>query len=186
MNGVIIMLRLFVCVWVPEEFKEKILEFQEKIMKIPIKAKFVERENFHLTITFLGNVKEEEVNLIKNKLDLAVKNMKKFEISLSGLKVIPNESYVRVLGIKVSDNEKIVKLITAVGNLVGGDYYENTKLTLCRIKNIKDKKLLKNFIEKNRNIEIGNFEVKNLSLVKSVITKSGPIYETIHVSSLID
>ena len=180
------MLRLFICIWLPEELKEKIVEFQEKIMKIPIKAKFVERENFHLTITFLGNVKEEEVNLIKNKLDLAVKNMKKFEISLSGLKVIPNESYVRVLGIKVKDSEKIIKLIKNVGNLVGGNYYETAKLTLCRIKNVKDKKILKDFIEKNRNIDIGNFKVKNISLVKSVITRSGPVYKTIHVSSLID
>lgn len=178
------MLRLFACIWIPDSLKDKIVKLQEEIMKILVKGKPVERENLHLTITFLGNVKEEEVDSIKKKLDVLTKDIKKFQISLSGLRVIPNESYVRVLGVNVKDNEKIINLIKSVGNSIGGKYYETTKLTLCRVKNIKDKKMLKDFIEKNRNIVIGSFEVKNIALVKSILTRGGPIYKTIYESEL--
>jgi len=178
------MLRLFVCVWVPDKLKERIVKLQKEIMEIPIKGKLVEEKNFHLTITFLGNVKEDEVDSIKKKLDLVTKNIKKFKISLSGLKVIPNESYVRVLGINVKDSEKIINLIRIIGKEIGGKYHEMTKLTLCRVKNVEDKRMLKSFIEKNRNVEIGGFEIENISLVKSILTKSGPLYKIVHKSEL--
>ena len=178
------MLRLFVCVWVPEELKEKIVKLQEEIKNVPIIAKFVERGNLHLTITFLGNIKDEEVDSLKKKLDMTAKNIKKFQISLSGLKIIPNEYYVRVLGVGIKDSEKIIDLIKSVGNAVGGKYYETNKLTLCRVKKVKDKKMLRNFIEKNRNVEIGAFEVKCIALVKSALTRNGPLYKTLFESEL--
>jgi len=169
-----------VCVWIPEELKEKIVNLQKKINNIPIIAKFVERENLHLTITFLGDIRDDEVNSIKGKLDMITKNIKKFEIILSGLRVIPNEYYIRVLGVGVKDYEKIINLIKNVGEVIGGKYYETNKLTLCRVKKVKDKKMLRDFIEKNRNVEIGNFEVKSIALVESVLTRSGPLYKTLH------
>jgi 2'-5' RNA ligase len=178
------MLRLFVCIWIPEELKEKIVNLQEEIRNVPIIAKFVERENMHLTITFLGNIRDEDVVSLKNKLDMTTKYIKKFQIKLSGLKVIPNEYYVRVLGVDVKGSEKFIDLIKNVGDTVGGKYYETNKLTLCRVKKVKDKKMLRDFIEKNRNVEIGDFEVKNIALVKSVLTRNGPLYKTLHESEL--
>ncbi len=173
------MLRLFVCAWVPEELKEKIINFQEEIKNIPIKAKFVERENLHLTITFLGNIREEEVGSLKKKLDMITKDTERFQINLSGLKVIPNENYVRVLGISIKDNGEMADLIKNIGNAVGGKYYETNKLTLCRVKTVKDKNNLRDFIEKNHDVKIGDFEVKNIALVKSVLSRNGPLYETV-------
>ena len=177
------MLRLFVCIWIPEELKEKIVSLQEQINNIPITAKFVERENLHLTITFLGNVREEEAELLKKKLDIITKNFNKFQINLTGLSVIPNEHYIRVLGVGVKNNE-FADLIKNVGNSLGGKYYETNKLTLCRVKGVKDKKRLRDFIEKNQNVEIGNFEVKTIALVKSELSRQGPVYKTLHESEL--
>ena len=178
------MLRLFVCIWIPEELKEKIVNLQEEITNIPTIAKFIERENLHLTITFLGNVRDEEVDSLKKKLDMTTKHIKKFKIMLSGLRVIPNEYYVRVLGVGVKDSEKIIDLIKNIGGAVDGKYYETNKLTLCRVKKVGDKKMLRNFIEKNQNVEIGVFEVKSIALVKSVLTRNGPLYKTLHESKL--
>jgi len=178
------MLRLFVCIWIPDELKEKIVNLQEEIKNIPITAKFVERENLHLTITFLGNVKDGEIDSLKKKLDMTTKHIKKFQIMLSGLRVIPNEYYIRVLGVGKKDSEKIIDLIKSVGDTIGGKYYETNKLTLCRVKKVRDKKMLRNFIEKNQNVEIGFFEVKSIVLVKSMLTRNGPLYKTLHESKL--
>jgi len=177
------MLRLFTCVKIPDEIREKIISFQNEMTKLPIKTKFVEKENLHLTVTFLGDTNEDKVEYLKSQLDLSVGDVKKFNIKLEGLKIIPNENYIRVLGIQVV-SEEMPLLIRKVGKYIGGDYHENTKLTLCRVKNVIDKKKIKEFIEKNRDVKMGEFEVQNVALMKSTLTRQGPIYETIHESFL--
>jgi len=179
------MLRLFTCVWVPKELKEKIINFQKEIMKLPIKAKYVEVENLHFTITFLGDVKEEDLNKLKEMLDTSIKDIKSFHVKLSELKIIPNEEFIRVIGININDeNGDVSNLIKKVAESMDGKYYEKQKLTLCRVKKIYDKKIVKNFIEKNCNVEIGGFQIDSVALVKSTLTMKGPIYETIHKSML--
>ncbi len=105
-------------------------------------------------------------------------------MKLQKLKLIPNENYIRVIGIKTENEGNISNLIREVVKNVGGKFYEKTKLTLCRVKKIENKRLLRKFIENHRDIKIGTFNVESVALVKSVLTKHGPIYETIHRSFL--
>jgi len=177
------MLRLFACVKIPDELREKIVALQNEMTKLPIKAKFVEKENLHLTVTFLGDTNEDKGEYLKSQLDLSVEDFKKFNVKLEGLKIIPNENYIKVLGIEVM-SEEMPELIKKVAKYIGGDYHEATKLTLCRVKNVMDKRMIKEFIEENRNLKIGEFEVQKVALMKSTLTRSGPIYETIHESFL--
>ncbi|MEM5777697.1 MAG: RNA 2',3'-cyclic phosphodiesterase [Candidatus Aenigmatarchaeota archaeon] len=170
------MARLFVCIWIPEELKGDIIKFQEKMSKLPMDVKFVEKENLHLTITFLGEV--EDISSIKNSI-VNIKGFGSFPIYLSGLRIIPSENYIRVIGIDVKDNGKLSLLIKTVGSLVGGDYYEKSKMTLCRVKSIKNKNEVVEFLKKNKDVNFGEFIVKKISLVRSDLTPNGPIYTTI-------
>lgn len=176
-------MRLFVCVWVPDVLRKKIKDFQEKMVDLPMKAKFVETDNLHFTVTFLGEISDDKLPDLKNKLDESVKDIDKFNVKIEELKVIPNENYARVIGIKVKDGE-IANLIKNVTNLIGGKYYLEQKITLCRIKNIFEREKLQKFIEINKNIKIGEFQVDAVSLAQSKLTRSGPIYKTIHDSYL--
>jgi len=172
-------MRCFVCIWVPDELRPKIINFQNELKNIPMKAKFVEPENFHLTITFLGEKNEKELKEINEKLEKIARSFGKFQVSLEGLKIIPSENYVRVIGINVKNSENLKSLIKLVGKEIDGSYYENSKLTLCRVKNVFEKERLKKFIEENKDVKIGEFLVNSISLVKSTLTKEGPIYQTI-------
>lgn len=179
------MFRLFICIWIPEHIKENIYRFEELLKTLPMKAKFVEKENLHLTLTFLGNVRENKIDEIKIKLD-KLANFGRFHVKLSGLKVIPSENYIRVIGIDVVDEKnKLIDLIKYVGENIGGSFHEKTKMTLCRVKNIKNKIEIKKFIESNKNVNFGEFIVDKVSLVKSTLTKNGPIYENIYEIKLI-
>jgi 2'-5' RNA ligase len=177
-------MRLFICVWVPDDLREKIKKFQQKMIDLPIKAKFVEMNNLHFTVTFLGETSDEKLPGLKSKLDESVKNIDRLSVKIGELKAIPNENYIRVLGLKVKDGEKIADLIKNVADSIGGKYYLEQKITLCRIKKIFEKKELQEFIRINKNIKIGEFQVDAVSLVRSKLTKSGPIYENIHNSYL--
>jgi 2'-5' RNA ligase len=176
-------MRLFTCVWVPDTLREKIKDIQHEMTKLPIKAKFVETNNLHLTVTFLGGINEDKIEYLKSQIDLAVEDVKKFNVNLEGLKIIPNENYIKVMGIQVVSKE-MPELIKKIAKYIGGDYHEATKLTLCRVKNVMDKKMMKEFIDENRNVKIGEFEAHSIALVKSTLTRNGPVYETIHESFL--
>lgn len=177
-------MRLFACIWVPDTLRKKIKDFQKKMIDLPMKAKFVETNNLHFTVTFLGEISDDKLPDLKNKLDGDVKDIDKFNVKIEELKAIPNENYIRVVGLKVKDSEKIANLIKSVASSIGGKYYLEQKITLCRIKNVFDKKELQKFIKINKNIQIGEFQVDTVSLVQSKLTRSGPIYKTIHDSYL--
>jgi 2'-5' RNA ligase len=177
-------MRLFTCVWVPDELRGKIKKFQDEMANLQMRAKFVEAKNLHFTVTFLGETPNENLQNLKDKLDDSVKDINKFDVKIKGLKLIPNESYIRVIGIKVSNGKSIANLIKNVADLIGGKYYLEQKITLCRVKKIFKKNQLQNFIEKEKNVGIGEFQVNKVSLVESVLTRSGPIYKTIHDSYL--
>lgn len=179
------MLRLFTCIWIPEDIQNRIIDFQEKVMDLSIKAKAVEKKNLHLTVVFLGDTSEEKLIWIKNAMDKSLEGFKKFDVKLAGLKVIPNPNYIRVIGINVEDGEgKLSELIKKIGSVINGSYHESSKLTLCRVKNVLDKEGVRKFIEDNHDIGIGIVPIDHVALVKSILTESGPVYETIHETRL--
>lgn len=175
-------MRLFTCVWIPEDIREKVKDFQKEMINLPMKAKFVETDNLHFTVSFLGEKEDSDLPDLKSKLDKSVKNIERFNVKIEELRTIPSENYIRVIGIKVKDSDKIANLIKTVADAIGGKFYLKQKITLCRVKKIFDKRAIQKFIESNKNIKIGEFSVNRISLVKSTLTKGGPIYETIHDS----
>ena len=178
--------RLFTCIWIPEDIQNQIIDFQEKVMSLPIKAKAVEKKNLHLTVVFLGDTDGEKLTWIKNTMDKSLEGFKKFDVKLAGLKVIPNPSYIRVIGINVEDKEgKLSELVKKIGSVINGSYHESSKLTLCRVKSVLDKETVRKFIENNHEIEIGDVPINHVALVKSTLTRSGPVYETVHKIRLV-
>lgn len=177
-------MRVFTCVWVPENIKDRINDFKKEMIGLPMRANFVETENLHFTISFLGEKKDSELSDLIHKMEETTVRIKRFNVKIEELKIIPNENYIRVIGISIKDGDNIANLIKTVGSSIGGDFYLEQKITLCRVKKIFDKESIKNFITLNKNVKIGEFPVEKVSLVKSTLTRNGPIYETIHDSQL--
>lgn len=172
-------MRLFTCIMIPEEIKYDIVNFQKKLLETPIKAKFVEKENLHITITFIGEKNESEtIDLIKKLNEL--EGIKPFKISLGDLKIIPKMDYIKIIGLNVNDTDGALNnLIKKVVNNLGGSYHLESKMTLCRVSKILNKKQVLDFLNKNFYIKFGDFEVREIDLMKSTLTMNGPIYEII-------
>ncbi len=178
-----LMPRLFIGIFVPENLKTKIVLLQKEIEKLPAKLKLVELENLHISLSFLGNVEESRIDELKEKLDSVAQAYTKFETKISGLKLIPNENYVRVIALNLQNG--VLNLISKhVEKEIGGDV-NPPHLTLCRIKSISDKKF---FVEKilNLNSDIGKFTVDSLDLVESKLGQNGPVYNSLHKSFLLN
>jgi len=163
------MVRCFIAVYPIKS--QKIYELQEKIGKL-IDGKKVEKENIHITLSFLGEKQESEIDSIKEKLTTIVKNSYKREAILTGIKFIPNNKFFRVIAIDVAGLNDLSEIIEKE---IGGDV-KPPHLTLFRVKNVKDKKAL---------LELGKIEINEkifvdkICLMKSILTPKGPIYEII-------
>ncbi len=177
-------MRVFISVDLPENAKKEISKAIKKIKDMDlINANFVKPENLHLTLKFLGEISESEIEKIKEKLSSL--NLKSFIAKLGGLGFFPSEKFLRVFWISIEPKEKFSELSEKINSLLGNrkERFES-HVTLARIKSITDK--IK-FLEVVKNIRIPElkFEVKETKLKKSTLSPSGPIYEDIEVFSLI-
>ena len=74
-------MRAFICIELSEEVKKEISKIIDKVKKVDsVRAKFVEPENIHLTLMFLGEISDKEAEMTKEALS-SIK-MKKFKVEL--------------------------------------------------------------------------------------------------------
>ncbi len=129
-----------------------------------IDGKWVEGWNLHLTHKFIGEDEPE-----KYQIPLEIPNEK---IKINGIGMFGN----KILYLKADIEEEVNKEINEKFNLINDKPFK-PHITLCRIKNIKDKK----FFDELKKWEDINIEVPfEVYLYKSTLTKKGPIYEKIY------
>lgn len=167
------MVRCFVGFILPESVKEKIVPIQEEIKKLPIVCKFVEKENLHICFSFLGELKESSLEEVEHSLEILTKDFKSIKVRVDGIKLIPNENFVRVLALDVVSDE-LELLMAKIKKEVGGDV-KPPHITLCRVKNIRNKEYV---IQKLKEIKVEEFKflVDSICLIKSELKRSGPVY----------
>ena len=131
-----------------------------------IEGKWVEGWNLHLTHKFIG---EDEPEKYKIKLEIPDE-----KIIIDGIGMFGN----KILYLK-ANSENIKKINTQINEKFGLTNEKPFKahITLCRIKNIKDKSLFKEMKKWDKKLTEVPFEVY---LYKSTLTKKGPVYEKIH------
>ncbi len=166
----------------PEKLINRIVSIQNSLKDLPIVCKMVERKNLHISLSFLGEVNDEEIDNICRKLDEIAQRYKSFDAEVSEIKIIPSESYVRVLALNCS-----ASLLETIGknirNEIGGDT-KPPHLTLCRVKTIGEKQKTIEEIKK-MNSNVGKFAVSSIQLIKSELQRPGPIYTVVHESKLL-
>ena len=174
--------RLFVGVFLPDEVKEPVLDFQGSLAKMPMRMKPVEPGNLHISLVFLGERRDDEVKKAAAALDDVCGRYKRFTVKIGGGMVIPNESYIRVVALGVrSGGDVLESLRNDIVGAVGGDSHP-AHLTLARVRDVSDKVFVAGAVTACK-AEF-YFEVGSVCLVKSVLKGDGPRYTVVHESRL--
>jgi len=177
-----ILIRTFIAVELDPGFAEQIRELQEHFSGFNLK--FVDPEIVHVTLKFLGDVKESSVPALSATLDSIT--CEPFEAEVRGLGVFPKPSNPKVLWLGTNGNFKA--LAGEIENLLKPFNFESENreftahATLARIKFLdnEQKKAFINILKQFENIELGSMQVNKIVLKKSTLTPKGPIYETLH------
>ncbi|MGC9133146.1 MAG: RNA 2',3'-cyclic phosphodiesterase [Nanopusillaceae archaeon] len=167
-------MRIFIAIDLPEKIKDEIFNLGKKVRGI--NGKYVERENLHITLKFIGDIQPDFVERIKEVL----KNVKynKFYIRIEKFGMF-NE---RVLWLGISKGfEDIINLHNLIDNelvklKIERDYDFHPHITLYRIKGINNRKDLEEslkYLEKYRSEDI---IVDKFYIKQSILRPQGPLY----------
>jgi len=166
-------MRIFISIDLPKEIQKKIIKIQNSLPDFF--GKKTEPENLHLTLKFLGEINEEKLEKVKQKLKEIKFN--KFQAEIDNIGIF-SESFVRIVWLHLSECEKLQKEIDEkLKNIFEPEKRFMSHLTIARIKKCDRKK----FLEKLKKIKISKtkFDIGNFKLKKSILTEKGPIYENL-------
>ncbi|MBL7154416.1 MAG: RNA 2',3'-cyclic phosphodiesterase [Phycisphaerae bacterium] len=179
-------MRVFVAIDIDEVIKKDVADLQIELQgKVDIRkgdAKWVNPNNMHLTLKFLGETKDAQVvDLCKIAEDVAERH-KKFDIKVETVGYFGGKS-ARVLWVGAGQNcEELLKLQQELEEQLaeGGWPKENRQysghLTLCRIRNSKAGFKLARLTEEYKDFKLGTLLARAVSVYQSELTPSGPIY----------
>lgn len=173
------MVRCFVGVILPESLKSHVLTIKNRLQHLSIDCKYIEDHNLHICFSFLGEKTETEISDISKKIDEISGEFVCFKVDIEGIKMIPNEKYIRVLALGVYEKSGLLNaLVHEINEKIGGDS-KPPHITLCRVKNINDKEIALKKI-KEIDTETKDFNIDSLQLIKSELSRNGPVYTVIH------
>jgi 2'-5' RNA ligase len=145
--------------------------------------KWTNHENIHITLAFLGDTDEKNIEIVGKMLNKKCEGFGKFELTLEGTGVFRNYNDPRVLWLGIVPSEKLILLN---GFIISGlrdsginieERHFNPHLTLARIKNINDKTSLKSVMEKYQDAEFQKVPVDEVILYESILQPTGPVYK---------
>jgi len=183
-------IRTFIAIKIQLQSKlnETLDELKNKLKGESIK--WVERENLHLTLKFLGETHRNQVDKITQLLEESIGIYPGINLKLSGLGYFKTMGQPRVLFVNIVRNDSLTKLFELIGNKLAEIGFEKEKrrfsphLTLARIKYLNNKKRFYSVIEEFRNSEFQESLVSKIVFYESILTQNGPIYKPLKIIQL--
>ncbi len=174
------MVRLFIAFDISDEVKEKIRGVGGILRSSRARVSVVDPANVHLTLKFLGEVKE--TGIVKISDAIRVISFEPYEITVGRVSA-NNPRRPRVVWARVIDRGESAALQKRIEDALEplGFPRENRPftphLTLARVKEF-DPSLLP-ILESLKDREFGTSRVTGFALKKSTLTPKGPIYENL-------
>lgn len=177
-------MRLFIAIDIYDAVKAAVVKLQQRI-KISLRngngLKWVEPEQMHLTLKFLGEVDDSRLDEIGEIINIACFEKKTFEFEFSAVGTFGRPSKVLWLGSE-KQNAELLDLADSVEQAMHQLGFEkenrpfSAHLTLARVKDGGIEKNLQRVVNENRKVEIPMVSVDSVCLYKSQLTLDGPVY----------
>jgi len=187
-------MRAFIAIELPQQIKDCLSKLQSKLKSANADVKWVDPQNIHLTLKFLGEINDEQLTRISEALETVANGMQQFPVRLSVLGAFPKIDYPRVIwvGIDKGDSqikdiaEELDKKIEKIG-IPKEDKEFSSHITIGRLKSASNRtNLVQDLISLENKLGGENLEflVAKITLFKSTLVPLGPIYEVLKIANL--
>jgi 2'-5' RNA ligase len=135
-------LRAFLAVDPPAELRARLLEAAERLRAAaPSGARWVAAENLHLTLKFLGEIREDDVPRLVERASAKLAGEAPFEVAFAGFGAFPNAREARVLWLGAVRGAgalaKLARKLDAAARAIGAERERRpfeAHLTLARLR----------------------------------------------------
>lgn len=171
-------MRLFVAIELPDDLKTALGRLRTDVPG----ARWVPPEQLHLTLAFLGEVEEETVGKLGERLSLI--HTPPFQLSFSGTGCFPNRRRPRVLWAGLEPHPRLLHLAAGVHGAVlacGIPQEErpfSPHITLARFK-VPASRETGNFLDQHQKTDLPHLSVQEFTLFQSKLTSQGAVHTPI-------
>lgn len=177
-----IMKRIFIAVKVnPEGTFLKMISYFKSVL-LSENIKWINPENIHITLAFLGDTEEELIKDISLMLSKVCANTGYFELTIKGTGVFRNINDPRIIWTNIDHSEKILDLADKIlirldeMNIKLEDKPFKPHITIGRIKHLKNKETFKKLTEQYQNTELQRLHITEVVLYESILLPQGANY----------
>lgn len=179
--------RLFVALTAPDPVMDALAEVQQRLRRLlaEAQAKWATRDQFHLTLRFLGNVETNRIEPLVDALRKACHSFAPLPLRASGLGCFPKAHAPRVIWVGVNDPEnRLAALQRAVEDACRGFTVQPPErsftghLTLARIKSIRRPEIdrLAEARTEMGQRSLGDWTAREVELIQSRLFPQGAEY----------
>ncbi len=184
-------LRTFIAIELESPIQETLKKIQDHLRKSGAEVKWVNLENIHLTLKFLGDVSEEKIDSLVKNLKEVLLDRPDFTFDLTHLGAFPKPENPKIIwaGITVG-KEEIAKIVSILEDRLHSIGFEKETrdfaphVTLGRLHSSINRFALSELIKNYFFPQAMNQNAKQIILFKSTLTSSGPVYEPLEKFAL--
>jgi 2'-5' RNA ligase len=178
-------LRLFWAVALPGAVRDSLGAVQSVFKVLSLDAKWVETQNLHITVRFLGDTDEKLPPELLAAAAALLADMRPFTVSLRGVGVFPSVSKPRVLWVGMSGFEplltmhrRVEKASASLGFPPEGRSF-SPHVTIGRFRSAANAAALAKQIETMNGRNFGTVTVEGLNLYASRLQPGGAVYTSL-------
>ena len=164
-------------------------EAQGRLKATGASIKLVEVENIHITLKFLGDIQDHQVDEVSRVISDIT--FEPFEFTVEGVGVFPNLKRPKTIWAGISSGVgELANLFNVVNGGLAKLGFEKDRrrfhphLTIARVRGGQNRDSLVDALLGLEEMEFGKVRVDRIYLKKSVLTPRGPIYSTLAESKL--
>lgn len=184
-------MRLFVAIPIPEILLDDIQNIQSKLKGTEADVKWVERENLHFTLRFLGEILEDRLQDAQEAIRVSSASSFPFSAELGEIGAFPSISSPRVIWLGLDKGKEEINdlAVSLEQELVAREFPAEDKpfhahLTLGRARSAKRLGGLKDLLRQRLSLRGRSFSVTEMMLYSSTLTPRGPIYHVLYSFTL--
>lgn len=173
------MKRIFIAINLPEQVKDELEKAKQEIIEsFPEEVgkrvgKWARKENLHVTLLFIGSVKDEKVLEVLSRTKQAVNGSKPFVVELD--KIVygaVNRGVPRLIWAEIKHNKDLARLADKLGSKRFRGH-----ITLARVRQWVFKQIEpEERPEIERELDL-SFEVKSVDIMESALKRTGAEYK---------
>lgn len=178
--------RTFIAVELDDDIRQRLVSLQESLGRVVTDVKWVEPQNLHVTLLFLGEVDDRELPRVCRVVQDELSERPAFSLSVEHVGCFGNARRPRTLWVGVGEGvEELTEIHDALEIPMQDLGYRREErrfqphITLGRVKGDRPSDALPAELDKRAEWTAGTQEVGEILIMGSELRKDGPVYVVI-------